>query len=99
VSFVGGGHGAQIGNPAVLDRSTPHATLTLRPGSEVQAVVTVRQAGDWDAATCEPRTTDGFRVIPPGSRQSLFVPASGSLFEACASTSIHQLTTSALASF
>ena len=99
VSFVGGGDGAQIGNPATLDRSAPHPTLTLRPGHEVQAVVTVEQSGDWDAATCEPRTTDGFRVIPPGSRQSLFVAASGSLFEACASTSIHQLTTTALASF
>jgi hypothetical protein len=99
VSFVGGGNGSQIGNPAVLDRATPHPTLTLRPHGEVQAVVTVKQAGDWDSATCEPRVTDGFRVIPPGSSQALFVGASGPLFESCASTDIHQLTTSALASF
>lgn len=99
ISFVGRGNGTQIGNPAVLDRATPHQTLTLRPGGEVQAVVTVEQAGDWNSATCEPRVSDGFRVIPPGSTQSLFVGASGSIFEACASTSLHQLTTSALASF
>ena len=99
VSFVGGGTGTQIGNAATLDRSTPHQTLTLRPAGEVQAVVTVEDAGNWDSATCHPRVTDGFRVIPPGSRQSLFVPASGALFESCASTSVHQLTTSALASF
>ena len=99
ISFVGGGTGTQIGNAATLDRSTPHQTLTLRPGGEVQSVVTVEDAGNWDSATCHPRVTDGFRVIPPGSRQSLFVPATGALFESCASTSVHQLTTSALASF
>ena len=99
VSFVGGGNGTQIGNAATLDRSTPHQTLTLRPSGEVQAVVTVKDAGDWDSATCHPRVTDGFRVIPPGSRQSLFVPATGALFESCAAPAVHQLTTSALASF
>lgn len=99
VSFVGGGNGTQIGNPATLDRATPHPTLSIRPGGEVQAIVTVEAAGNWDSATCHPRVTDGFRVIPPGSRQSLFVGASGSLFESCASTSVHQLTTSALAVF
>lgn len=99
ISFVGGGNGTQIGNSATLDRATPHQPLTLRPGGEVQAIVTVEQSGNWDSATCEPRVTDGFRVIPPGSRQSLFIGASGSLFEACASTSVHQLTTSALATF
>jgi hypothetical protein len=99
VSFVGGGNGTQIGNAATLDRSTPHQTLTLRPSGEVQAVVTVRDAGDWDSATCHPRVTDGFRVIPPGSRQALFVPASGALFESCAAPAVHQLSTSALASF
>ncbi|MCY1693769.1 DUF4232 domain-containing protein [Curtobacterium sp. SL109] len=99
VSFVGGGNGTQIGNAATPDRSTPHQTLTLRPSGEVQAVVTVRDAGDWDSATCHPRVTDGFRVIPPGSRQSLFVPATGALFESCAAPAVHQLSTSALASF
>ncbi|WP_161598170.1 DUF4232 domain-containing protein [Curtobacterium flaccumfaciens] len=99
ISFVGGHNGTQIGNAATLDRATAHQTLPLRPGGEVQAIVTVRQAGDWDSATCHPSVTDGFRVIPPGSTQSLFVGATGSLFEACASTNVHQLTTSALASF
>lgn len=99
VSFVGGGNGTQIGNAATLDRSTPHQTLILRPSGEVQAVVTVEDAGDWDSATCHPRVTDGFRVIPPGSRQSLFVPATGALFESCAAPAVHQLSTSALASF
>lgn len=99
ISFVGGGNGTQIGNAATLDRATPHQTLTLRPSGEVQAVVTVRDAGDWDSATCHPRVTDGFRVIPPGSRQALFVPASGALFESCAAPAVHQLSTSALAAF
>ncbi|MGU3408855.1 DUF4232 domain-containing protein [Microbacterium sp. M1A1_1b] len=99
VSFVGGGNGTQIGTAATLDRSTPHTTQTLHPGGEVQAIVTIAHAGNWDSATCEPRVIDGFRVIPPGSRQALFVGASGSTFEACASTGVHQLRTSALASF
>lgn len=96
VAFVGESDGTQIGNSAALDRTTAHETLTLQSGGEVQALVTIRQAGNWDAATCEPRTVDGFRVFPPGSRTSLFIGASGPIYEACASTRVQQLTTSAL---
>jgi hypothetical protein len=65
----------------------------------VQAVVKVLSAGTWNSATCEPRVIDGFRVIPPGSTQSLFVGATGASFEACANPKVQQLSTSALAAF
>lgn len=99
VSFVGDGNGTQIGAPAVLDRSTPHETLTLAPGDEVQAILRITQAANYDAAECEPQAVDGFRVYPPGSVESLFVGATGSSYEACANASVEQLTVGALATF
>jgi hypothetical protein len=97
VSLVGGGDGTQIGAPAALDRATPHETLSLAPGDEVQSIVQVARAGLYDAAECEPTATDGFRVYPPGSVRSLFVDASGNSPEGCANTAVQQLSTSALA--
>ena len=99
VSFVGGGDGTQIGASATLDRGTPHETQSLAPGGEVQALVKIVQTGGFDAASCQPTATDGFRIYPPGSVRSIFVGASGSSFEACANTAVQQLSTSALAAF
>ena len=99
VSFVGGGDGTQIGNAATLDRSSPHEAVTLQPGDDVQAILRIVQAGNYPAADCEPTTIDGFRIYPPGSRQSLFVGASGSIFEACASTGVQQLSVGALQTY
>ena len=58
-----------------------------------------RPGRGFDAATCQPTATDGFRIYPPGSVRSIFVGASGSSFEACANTAVQQLSTSALAAF
>lgn len=99
VSFVGDGNGTQIGAPAALDRSSSHETHTLAPGGEVQTIVQIAQTGNYDAAECRPQATDGFRVYPPGSLESIFVPASGSSYEACANAQVQQVTVSALATF
>jgi len=99
VSFVGGGDGTQIGASAALDRGTPHETQSVAPGGEVQALVRIVQTGGYDAATCRPTATDGFRIYPPGSVRSIFVAASGASFEACANTDVQQLTTSAIEAF
>lgn len=77
VSLVGGGTGTQIGRPATFDRSTPHGTVTLRPGTTAVARFHYVQADAFDPATCKPATGDGFRVYPPGSRTSLFIAAAG----------------------
>ncbi|OII26306.1 DUF4232 domain-containing protein [Frigoribacterium sp. MCBA15_019] len=99
VSFVGDGNGTQIGASAALDRSSSHEAHTLVPGGEVQTIVRIAQTGNYDASECRPQATDGFRVYPPGSLESIFVPASGSSYEACANAQVQQMTVSALATF
>jgi hypothetical protein len=99
VSFVGDGNGTQIGASAALDRSSSHETHTLAAGGEVQTIVQIAQTGNYDASECRPQATDGFRVYPPGSLESIFVPASGSSFEACANAQVQQMTVSALSAF
>jgi hypothetical protein len=73
VSLVGGGNGTQIGKSADFDRSTTHATVTLAPGTTSTASFKYVQAGNFPAAECVPTKGDGFRVYPPGSKQSLFI--------------------------
>ena len=99
VSFVGDGDGTQIGASAALDRSTPHESHTLAPGGEVQTIVQIAQAANYPADECSPQATDGFRVYPPGSLESIFVGASGSSFDACSNPAVQQMTVSALATF
>ena len=99
VSFVGDGNGTQIGASAALDRSTPHESHTLAPGGEVQTIVQIAQAANYPADECSPQATDGFRIYPPGSLESIFVGASGSSFDACSNPAVQQMTVSALATF
>lgn len=83
VSFVGGGNGKQIGAPAVAEKSSPHPTVTLAPGKTAVAPLKIVRAENYSAGDCSPKTPDGFRVYPPGSKQSLFVKDTD--FQACAS--------------
>jgi len=85
VSFVGDGDGAQIGAAAGQDRSSAHPTVTLQPGQTAVAPLKIANAQDYPPSECTPTAADGFRVYPPGSTASLFVPASG--YTACASAS------------
>ncbi|ROS77860.1 uncharacterized protein DUF4232 [Curtobacterium sp. PhB130] len=78
VSFVGGGTGTQIGAAATEDQSGPHPTVTLAAGQTAVAQLRIVSAAAFDTATCQPQTPDGFRVYPPGSKQSLFVEDAGS---------------------
>ncbi|WP_181420624.1 DUF4232 domain-containing protein [Curtobacterium sp. MCPF17_046] len=77
VSLVGDSDGTQIGQPAEFDRSTAHDTVTLKPGRAAVARFHYVQADAFDPGTCKPVTGDGFRVYPPGSKTSLFIPAEG----------------------
>jgi len=94
VSFVGGGDGAQIGAAAGQDRSSAHPTVTLQPGQTAVAPLKIANAQDYAPAECTPTAADGFRVYPPGSTESLFVPASG--YTACSSASAGLLQVQAL---
>ncbi|MBT1680976.1 DUF4232 domain-containing protein [Curtobacterium aurantiacum] len=83
VSFVGGGNGEQIGAAAVAEKSSPHPTVTLAPGKTAVAPLKIVRAENYSAGDCSPQTPDGFRVYPPGSKQSLFVKDTD--YQACAS--------------
>jgi hypothetical protein len=81
VSFVGDGNGTQLGAPATLDRSGASPTVTLAPGQTAYAPLRVVQAGNLEPGACTPQQPDGFRVYPPGSKQSLYVPSTA--YTAC----------------
>lgn len=94
VSFVGDGNGTQLGAPADFDRSSPHPTVTLKPGGTAQAPLKIVQALNYSQSDCNPKQADGFRVYPPGSTESLFVKDAD--VTACQSSSISLLTVKAL---
>lgn len=77
VSFVGGGDGTQLGEPATQDRSGRYddATVVLEPGGSAYAPLVVEQALNYANADCQSRDADGFRVYPPGDEGSLFIEA------------------------
>jgi hypothetical protein len=94
VSFVGDGNGTQIGQAAVFDRASPHATVTVAPGATATSVLRIVQAGNYSSADCKPTPADGFRVYPPGQKASVFAAKSG--LTACASKTVSLLTVSGL---
>ncbi|WP_069712714.1 DUF4232 domain-containing protein [Curtobacterium sp. ER1/6] len=83
VSFVGGGDGSQIGAAATRATESPHPTVTLAPGAVAVAPLQVTTAANYPTEKCQPVAADGFRVYPPGSKESLFVRDSD--FTACRS--------------
>jgi len=96
VSFVGGGDGTQLGASATLDRASEHPTVQIAPGGYAQAILTMVQAANYDAAACQPQQSEGFRVYPPGSTASLYIGAGGDLFTACTSANVQQLSVGAI---
>jgi hypothetical protein len=95
VSFVGGGNGTQLGNPAQFDRSTSHDTVVLQPGGTAQAPLKITRAENYPDSDCKPQPADGFRVYPPGATDSLFVKDAD--FTACTTTTANLLTVGGLA--
>ena len=94
VSFVGKGNGTQLGDPAAR-RSPGTRRVELEPGHTTTALLQIVAAGNYDPQECAPTTSDGFRVYPPDSRSSAFVPFRT---KACQHSlgSQHQLTVSAV---
>ncbi|MGC5165316.1 DUF4232 domain-containing protein [Luteimicrobium sp. DT211] len=94
VSFVGGDDGTQLGAAATLDRSSPHATVTLLPNGHAHAPLKIGQAANYSASTCKPAKADGLRVYVPGETHAIFVKASG--LTACTSSKVQLLQTQAI---
>jgi hypothetical protein len=76
VSYVTGGNGAQVGQPAQRDGAIGQQVL-LHPGQVASAVLDEVDVGVFDASACKPTATRGFRVYPPDSTASAFVPQNG----------------------
>jgi hypothetical protein len=81
LSFVGDGNGTQLGAAAALDRSGTHPTVTLAAGQTAYAPLRIVRAENLEPADCTTQQPDGFRVYPPGSKQSLFVASTA--YTAC----------------
>lgn len=96
VSFVGNGNGTQLGAPADRDTSVAVTTIVLAPGAAAHAQLNITVAANYDAATCQPVTANGFRVYPPDQTAALFVATSD--YTACANASVKLLQVRALQS-
>lgn len=71
VSYVGGGNGTQVGEPATRTDDTVK-TRALSPGQSVKAALRRTEPGNYGDA-CQETKVDGFRVYPPGSTEAAFV--------------------------
>ncbi len=71
VSYVGGGNGTQVGQPATRTDDAVRMR-TLEPGRRVKAVLRRTQPGNY-GDDCRQTKVDGFRVYPPSSTDAAFV--------------------------
>ncbi|PYY36545.1 DUF4232 domain-containing protein [Curtobacterium sp. MCBD17_030] len=81
LSFVGDGNGTQVGASATLDRSDARPTVTLAAGQTAYAPLRIVRAENLQPGDCTAQQPDGFRVYPPGSKQSLFIASTA--YPAC----------------
>jgi hypothetical protein len=87
VSFVGNSNGTQLGAAATREAAgIPVTRLTVAPGASAHAQLNITNAGNYDAATCNPKVADGIRVYPPDETHSLFVASTS--YTACQKTSV-----------
>lgn len=71
VSFVTGPTGHQVG-PAAR-RTGAAAPITLKPGGLAHAALRIVSYQNYDAGTCRPTPTAGFRIYPPNQTEAAFV--------------------------
>jgi hypothetical protein len=85
ISFVtaGSSAGAQIGAAAQENPAFGKLAVRLAPGGVAHAWLQVASAGNFPAATCQPKTADWLKVFPPEATVALYVSHS---FDACAAT-------------
>lgn len=90
VSFVHNGNGTQLGAPADREAGgVPVTTITLAVGQAAHSQLSIAQAGNYDAATCQPMAIDGIRVFPPDQTAALFVATTA--YTGCANASVKLL--------
>ncbi|GAA4744297.1 hypothetical protein GCM10025783_14970 [Amnibacterium soli] len=78
VAFVGHGDGTQLGSPAESSEPTAPAVVMLRPGDAARAALqhtNIDEGGGPLDTACQAERADGYRVRPPHSTRSVFVPS------------------------
>jgi len=75
VSFVTGDSGQQVGVPATREEKSKGTLVTISPGSNAKAPLTIVNAGVFDPAQCAATDARGLRVYAPGDTASMFVEA------------------------
>ena len=86
VSYVGSGHGVQIGSAA--DRTGSATVINLKSGAVAQAQLRELAAGNFDA-DCNITAADGLRIYSPNTKAAVFVAHP---VQACAAPSKHLMT-------
>jgi hypothetical protein len=75
VSFVTGDSGQQVGVPATREEKSKGTLVTISPGSNAKAPLTIVNAGVFDPAQCAATDARGLRVYAPDDTASMFVDA------------------------
>lgn len=88
VSYVGRGHGTQIGAPATRADAATAKIFVLQPGESAVQQLRETTADNYPASTCDPTPVDGLRIYPPNETHSLYVAHATT---GCASTSVQLL--------
>lgn len=88
VSYVGRGHGTQIGAPATRADAGTAKIFVLQPGESAVQQLRETTADNYPASTCDPTPVDGLRIYPPNETHSLYVAHATT---GCASTSVQLL--------
>jgi pyruvate/2-oxoglutarate dehydrogenase complex dihydrolipoamide acyltransferase (E2) component len=86
--------GAQIGAAATRNPSRPSTLVTLAPGAKANANFGVANAGNYPAQDCKPTPAAHLKVFPPNQTQPIVEPFTTT---ACAVSSAHQLSVTAVA--
>ncbi|TCP57127.1 uncharacterized protein DUF4232 [Tamaricihabitans halophyticus] len=73
VSYVTGGDGRQVGEPAKRV-GTKGGPVELAPGASARVDVGFVNVHNFDPAQCEPTDVRGLRIYPPQETNAMFVP-------------------------
>jgi hypothetical protein len=62
-----------VGLASVEDRATPRELVTLSSHGTAEALLQIKDAADYPAATCKPVTTQWLQVIPPDQYAPIYL--------------------------
>jgi hypothetical protein len=72
-SFVTGVGGQQVGAAAARNSIDPVTLVTLPPGGQANALLSLHDAGAYPPAQCQPTKVSWLRIYPPGDYGSVYV--------------------------